>query len=238
MRHEYSDWCTAAHTFDMKTNQTGERLTMVSELQFLPSTYYLAVLAGSDRYMIEQWENYNKGSFRNKCMTSGNQRFQYLIIPLQKGKHRSQSIRDVKISYDEDWITPMRHRLQTEFGSLPYFEYYIHGFEHILSQQWEFLFDLNAHIFGHIVDLVGLPLPSFTSRYDSYHLPETLDLRDRITPRFFRDQPRLMEPMDLDYFTFIPANTILECLFSYGPETELLLRKYGSYLKDNIDGLF
>lgn len=205
-------------------------LTSLVELQFLPSVYYLAMISMHDAYQIEQWENYNKGSFRNKCLINSNDQNQYVIIPLQKGKHRSQSIRDVKISYDTDWIRPLKHRFQTEWSGLPYYAYYIDELHSIIEKKWTFLFELNSHLFKYVLDSTGLQHPAYTTHYQSKTDRGLLDLRDRINPRFFRDHPELMIPIELEYFMFVPAHSIVECLFMYGPETERAIHLYKRYL--------
>ena len=98
--------------------------------------------------ILEQHENYNKGSFRNKCVVSNNQQNQYLIIPLKKGKHNSKSIREVKIAYDMDWIRVMNNRLKTEYGKYPYYDYYIGDIMAIVNQRLE-----NLHVFSGCVCL-------------------------------------------------------------------------------------
>lgn len=215
----------------------NDRKTLV-ELQFLPSVYYLAMISLHGSYQIEQWENYNKGSFRNKCLINSNEKDQFLIVPLQKGKHRSQPIRDVKISYDADWIRPMMNRLQTEFGGLPYYAYYIEDLHHIILKEWTFLFDLNSHLLEYVIDKMAIQRLSYTTHYQSEVGSGVMDLRDRINPRYFKEYPGLLAPVEVEYFTFVPGHSIIECLFMYGPETELVIRKYREHVKTQRGFLF
>lgn len=213
------------------------RQTLV-ELQCLPSVYYLAMISLHGSYQIEQYENYNKGSFRNKSLISSNEKNQFLIVPLQKGKHQSQPIRDVRISYDVDWIRPMMQRLQTEFGGLPYYAYYIEDLNHIFLKEWTYLFDLNSRLLEYVIDKISIQRLTYTTHFQSEVGSSVMDLRDRINPRYFKENPALLAPVEVEYFTFVPGHSIIECLFMYGPETEMVIRKYREHLKSLGELLF
>ncbi len=205
--------------------------SILAELQFLPSLYYITWMARYDgTVMMEQYENYNKGSFRNKCIVSGNQKNQYLIIPLKKGKHQSQSIREVEISYDEDWPRIMKNSLQTEYGGYPYFLYYIDDIIQLLDNKYTFLFDLNAVFLEYIFRLLNLKKHLYTKEYNPQYQMDILDMRDKITPRFFNTHSEILQPMLAGYFSFTPGHSILEALFSYGPEMLLLVDQYSETL--------
>src|SRR5690606_27412864 len=200
------------------------------DLHFLPSIYYICVATRSGNTLIERWENYNTGSLLNKALISSSQNNQFLIVPLKKGKHRSQPIHEVEIYYDEDWIRPLSIRLQTEYGSLPYFGYYIEDIMGIIEQRTPYLFDLNTQLMLYIYRLLDLHNPSYTQAYLPQYPENIRDLRNQITPRYLKMDPRLLSPIDLGYFTFTPGISIIESLFTYGPETELLIRQYSQIL--------
>ncbi len=177
--------------------------------------------------ILEQYENYNKGSYRNKCLVSSNQRSQYLIIPLKKGKNRSQPIRDVRISYDEDWPRIMENRLQTEYGNYPYYAYYIEDIMTIIHQHPVFLFDLNVTMMTYFLHILGGKEIKYTQEYKPEYPDNILDIRAQITPQLFKVYPQLLKPVQIEYFTFNPAHSFIEVLFLYGPEVRRLVHEYG-----------
>ena len=196
------------------------------EVPFLPSTHFVTRIAGYDTIFLEQWEHYTKGSYRNKCVIRSNQRNQYLIVPLRKGKHSGQPVREVEISYDDNWIGTMSQQLQTEYGSLPYFRYYIDDLMSIADTRFTYLFDLNVAFLRYIFDLADIEFPDFSQGYvASPHYP-VQDLRNFYNPPFFRTNADLMQKVQAGYFTFIPGHTILEALFAYGPELVCLIPQY------------
>ncbi|MBY5957118.1 WbqC family protein [Membranicola marinus] len=202
--------------------------TVITEAPFLPSVYTMALLAQADHILFEQYENYTKGTYRNKGVVRSNQNNQYLIVPLVKGKHRSQPIKMVQIAYDEDWFRIMKNRLQTEYGSFPYYPHYIEDIHAIVGRKYRYLFDLNMRLIQYFFELLEITNYSLTESYVPQYSEDLLDLRSKITPLFFKNHPGLLKRIELEYFSFIPGHTFLEVLFSYGPESRRLVDEYGA----------
>jgi hypothetical protein len=76
---------------------------MIIESMYFPPVSVLMEFKANHRITIDQGEYYRKGSFRNKCFLNSANGPQLLIVPLVKGKNNLQPMRDVKISYDENW---------------------------------------------------------------------------------------------------------------------------------------
>ncbi|MFK7980892.1 MAG: WbqC family protein, partial [Saprospiraceae bacterium] len=73
------------------------------ELHYFPSIQYFSKFFLHPSVVLEQHENYIKRSFRNRThIASANGQLR-LSIPLEKGKNQQQSIKEVRISYDEHW---------------------------------------------------------------------------------------------------------------------------------------
>lgn len=196
------------------------------EVPFLPSTHFVARLARYDSIVLEQWEHYTKGSYRNKCVIKSNKQNQYLIVPLRKGKNNSRPIREVEISYDEDWIRTMGHQLQTEYGGLPYFQYYIDDLMTIADTRFTNLFDLNVALLRYIFEIADVQFSDFSQGYEASPRIPVKDLRNFYNPAFFRKNADLMQAVQVGHFSFIPGHTILETLFAYGPELVCLIPQY------------
>lgn len=195
------------------------------ELHFAPSLFYFWVLWNSNRFEIETKENYNKRSFRNKCIIKSNVGSQIISIPLVKGKNSHTSIQSVEIAYYDNWIRILLHTLQTEFGKYPFFEYYIDDIKNIISGKYSFLFDLNKELLTYLCDTIGTPPPDWSVNYKKVPSSSTVDFRDTITPKLFNHNKILHTYALVDYFEINPGHSILEALFKYGPETGSLLHK-------------
>lgn len=208
-------------------------ISLIIELQFLPSLHYFSKLACYQNIYFEKWENYNKGSFRNKCLIKSNTSNQYLIVPLKKGKNQSRNIQDVYIAYDQDWPRSMEHKLQTEYGNFPYYTYYIDELISILQDRPAKLIDLNRNLMVYVFRAIGWNQMRWTERY--IPKPESFikDGRDKFTPRYWKSKPALACTYQLSYFKFTPGHSILEALFSYGPEVPLLIQLHKNMLSKN-----
>lgn len=191
----------------------------IVEIQFAPSLPYVLWLKKG--VLLEVHENYNKHSFRNKCLLKSNHGSQSFIIPLQKGKNNKTPIQLVKIAYDEDWMRSIRHKLQTEYGKTPYFIHYIDEFCDLINQKHDTLFELNWAILSFYMEHFQINSPEFSQQYDRY--PSSRDYRDLYTPKSIKQYPILLQEQEFEYFKFIPGHSAIEILFQYGPEAAQLL---------------
>lgn len=108
-----------------------------------PPTSYFSHFWSEEYLMLDVCENYQKRSFRNKYKVLGANGVSTLSVPLQKGKHQQQNIRDVKISYDENWPRQHRETLRACYGSAAFFEHYFTAIEKVLDLRPVYLFDFN-----------------------------------------------------------------------------------------------
>jgi hypothetical protein len=122
---------------------------------YFPSVSWLAVLWNHDSIELEACEHFQKGSFRNRCLLAGPGGVQRLSVPLEKGKHEQQAIRDVRIAYDEPWPRLHWRSIATAYGSAPYFEHYAADVAHFFEKRHTFLFDLNLEIVEFIIRKLG-----------------------------------------------------------------------------------
>ena len=72
----------------------------IIELQYFPSISFFAILLQFDQILIEQHDNYQKRTYRNRCHIASANGLLRLSVPLEKGKNNQQTIRDVKIAND------------------------------------------------------------------------------------------------------------------------------------------
>src|SRR5471030_1767343 len=73
---------------------------------------------------IEQYECYQKMSFRNRCMMAGANGLIQLSVPLENGRGQKCPVRDVRINYAENWQKQHWRTLFSCYGNAPFFEFY------------------------------------------------------------------------------------------------------------------
>lgn len=212
--------------------------TILIELQYLPSIQYFSKLSFFETTLIEQHENYLKGTYRNRCHIVGANGIQRLSIPLQKGKNERQSIRDVRISDHTHWQAQHWNSIKSAYGKSPYFEYYADEIEPFYKKKYEFLFDWNWDLMNCVIDCLSIDCElKLTKRFikktediiSSDNLSHIIDFRNSISPKKHRqkEDPHFKPTKYAQVFEekhgFVPNLSILDLLFCVGPESYRIL---------------
>ena len=143
-----------------------------------------------------------------------------LIIPLKKGKNTRQPMRDVQISYAENWIGLHQKTIRSAYGNAAYFEHYAPEFEFLFSFRDAWLIDWNFRWFEYLLNEL-LDGKKKVSRSPDYISKEhaAKDLRDAMSPK----QKQTVEHPDYYHVFFDryekPNNlSVLDLLLNEGPE--------------------
>lgn len=186
--------------------------------------YYL----NSEIVCIEQYEHYQKRSFRNRYQILTAQGPSTLSIPLQKGKNEQLAIKDVKIAYDQNWVKIHLQTLRSAYGKSPYFDHYFSYVEHIFNKKYTFLFDLNIDSLKTMTKLLRLNSKlELTSEYIAGTDNNNRDLRSFIWPKpmiHSTEKPNYTQVWE-SKFGYTNNLCILDLLFCCGPEATLYLKQ-------------
>jgi hypothetical protein len=140
----------------------------IMPLYYLPNTEYLTKFVQFKDFSIENSDNYQKGTFRNRCYIATSLGATPLSIPLKKGKNNNQSFREVAIAYDVDWQRQHWQSIKTAYGSAPFWMYYAPIFEKFYQKPYTFLFDYNYDILETLLNILKIKKDinlSFTNTY-------------------------------------------------------------------------
>lgn len=107
----------------------------IAPVSYFPPIHYFAAWLLADTFFFETHENYQKGSFRNRCMVITSQGATTLSIPLLQGKNEQQPISEVLISDPKIWQKQHWATLQTAYGSAPYWEHYAPKIEKLIKSE-------------------------------------------------------------------------------------------------------
>ena len=114
--------------------------------EYFPPISSFWLMNRAETVIIEECENYQKKSTRNRAKILGVNGVEVISVPLKKGKNSKMPITDVEISYDSEWVANHLHSIKSGYGSSPYFEYYFDDIEEILRSEHKLLVDLNASL--------------------------------------------------------------------------------------------
>jgi len=205
------------------------RAVLLSTAYFAPVHFYTRFLHHSTVY-LEQFENFSKQTYRNRCVISGGNGLISLVVPVVKGRGPKILIRDLQISYDTEWQRNHWQTIVSAYNSSPYFEYYEDELLPFFQNKEKFLLDYNLKIHETICDFLEIA-NHFVLTDDFEKVPAgTLNLREAISPKNKKQADPVYQPQNYtqvfnEKFDFLPDLSILDLLFNEGPNSHTILLK-------------
>lgn len=200
---------------------------LFSTAYFAPIQYYSRLL-NAEKVYIEQFENFIKQTYRNRCVILGGNGSIQLIVPVVKGRGPKILIKDIKISYDTDWQRNHWRTIFSAFSSSPFFEYYKDDIHPFFEAKHRYLLDLNLKIHETICELLEIENTAILT--DDFEIvPEgTFNFRERISPKIKMQNDIHFQPVEYtqvfsDKLGFMPNLSILDLLFNEGPNSYSVL---------------
>ena len=186
----------------------------------LPTAYlapisYYAILLQHKNCNIEMHEHFVKQSIRNRCEIYGANGRLRLTIPKERKGSSKTIIKEIKISYKEDWQKLHWNAIKSAYNSSPFFEYYQDELEPFFKKKESNLVDFNNKLQEVILELLQENnCPNFTTSY--HHKTECADLRNN---DFILENSSKYNQVFMEKHGFIPNLSILDLLFNLGPES-------------------
>ena len=207
----------------------SEKYILLSTAYFAPIQYYSKILK-ADKIHIEQFENFIKQTYRNRCVILGGNGPIQLIVPVVKGRGSKILIKDLKISYDTDWQRNHWRTIFSAYNSSPFFEYYKDDIQPFFNSKPIFLLDFNMQINNTVCELLEIENNTILTK-DFEKVPEgTINLRESISPKNVKQTDVNFIPPEYtqvfsDKLGFVPNLSILDLLFNEGPNSYSVLEK-------------
>ena len=206
--------------------------TLLSTTYFGPVQWYQK-LYRSEAVEIEQWESFQKQTYRNRCLIATTNGVQALTVPVERHNVQSsmfnvQYIKDIRISDHGNWRHLHWNALQSAYGESPFFDYYQDDIRPFFEKRWTFLLDFNEEIREKMCELVDIqPEVSLTAEYSltSHLSPLTSkkDFREGIRPKHPEPDadfvPKAYYQVYQQKHGFLANLSILDLLFNMGPES-------------------
>ena len=207
----------------------------------LQTTYFGPVqwyqkLKRYDHCVIEQYDSYQKQTYRNRCVIATANGLQALTVPVDHSPLTIDHVqcKDLRISDHNQWRRVHWNALQSAYSESPFFEYYADDIRPFFEQKYEFLIDFNEAIRQKMCELLDIETSvSYSSGFMvqgsgfKVHGSGFRDFREVIHAKHPQDdpefQPRSYWQVFQHRYGFQPNLSILDLLFCMGPEAVFYL---------------
>ena len=201
---------------------------LLSSLYLAPIQYY-SKLFRAEKAIIETDDNYQKQSYRNRCVIAAANGAMHLSIPVEKPEYKCK-MKDIRIAEHGNWQHLHWNAIISAYNSSPFFDYYKDDFAHFYENKIAFLFDLNEQLRSLICNLLDIETPTIhTTDFIKITSPDIADLREAIHPK--KDWQKIDHHFEAksyyqvfaDKNGFVANASIIDLLFNMGNESRLYL---------------
>jgi hypothetical protein len=187
-----------------------------------PISWFAEFLDAQNEIILEQYEHFPKQTYRSRCTIYGANGKLVLILPIHHNGKRA--MKDIEISYAEDWQKLHWKSIKIAYQSSPYFEYYEDQLKQIYSSQPKSLIDFNLNALNIILKILKEEKEfSLTEEYQK--TPEATDFRAQFSAKkesnyLFSEYYQTFS----DKLGFIADLSVLDLLCNMGPESATYIK--------------
>lgn len=210
-----------------KQNIEMKNRSLLIDLQYFPSIYYFIILSEAVDCKIEQYETFQKMSFRNRFIILGNQSPTPLSIPVLGGRNQNSLITEVKIDNQQKWQEQHLRTISACYRRSPFFEHYYEDVQKLLKVPTEHLWELNWQILEWLIK--KLKIDKTLQKTDSFEkFPDQnkwMDWRGKILPKNYQTfETPIYDQVFRQRESHVSNLSILDLLFCCGGESGKMIK--------------
>lgn len=187
-----------------------------------PVSWFSEFLNDENEIVLEQFENFPKQTYRNRCNVYGANGKLSLIIPINHNGVREY--KNIEVSYRENWQNLHWKSIKTAYQSSPYFEYYEDKLVKIFEKKEKFLLDFNLKSLETIQQILKSEKAySLNTEYSKN--PEASDFRESFSAKKESNyETEEYYQTFSDKLGFIKDLSIIDLLCNKGPESATYIK--------------
>ena len=208
---------------------------MVLPSAYLPPISWFVSLMTDEPIFIEQYENYQKQTIRNRCTIDSPNGPLHLSIPVDKGNFVGGKclMKDVRISTHSDWQHQHWYALETSYYNSPFFEYLQDDFRPLYEKRWDFLMDFNESLIQKCCEMLDIQ-PNISRTNEYVGVDVNPNVKPNVNDSTLNSKTLTLnsQPSTLNYYQvfqqkhgFLPDLSIIDLIFNMGNESLLFLNR-------------
>jgi len=202
-------------------------MTILLHPTYFPSIATFVAIAKADKVVLENHDNYQKQTYRNRCyIYAANGKLQ-LSIPVIFSQKNRQKYNEVKIANDYKWQDNHFKSLESAYRTSPFYEFYIDELKPLFTENFDTILDFNLKCFEIICDCLQLEIEFTNTTIFEKEPKGTKDYRGLVNAK--KENIIQLEPYTQVFYSkhgYINNLSILDLLFNEGPNAI-------SYLESN-----
>ncbi|HBZ24648.1 MAG TPA: hypothetical protein DEO54_00230 [Rikenellaceae bacterium] len=207
--------------------------TAILSTAYLPPTDYFRVINTFADWKIEQWENFQKQSFRSRCCIYSANGPLSLHIPIVRSEGFSIPIKEIRVDNSKRWQSQHWRAILSAYKSSPYFEHYQQDLLPFYTREYDHLFEFNKDLIRCLLELLNLPANiNFTDEFlkegDTENNLTISDFREKIHPKRVspftdKEEKGRYHQVFAHKFGFFANLSVIDLLFNEGPHSRYFL---------------
>lgn len=185
--------------------------TLIAEMHYLPCINYMHLLAQHGTVQFEAQEHFIKQTYRNRCRIYGANGVQDLIIPALK-KSAKIPVKDLQISYAENWQHTHFMAIHSAYKSSPYYDFFEDDIRALFTKKEKYLLDFNALLIEWLCKTLKIPFTAnYTQEYVGQYATGYIDARNTISPKteVIEQHPQYMQVFSAKH-GYIPNLSVID----------------------------
>lgn len=200
--------------------------SLIVSTNYFGSISYYCELAKFERVVIDSGERYEKQTQRTRTSILSANGTLHLSIPVIRPNGKDTLVKDIEISYIENWQKDHWKAIESAYQHAPFFFYYGEKIKELIFQKERSLIAFNKNIINQLIYLIDLKVDVLISD----NCPPIISKSD---PRVWLNTKEIVYPVIpyiqvfSDKFAFEPNLSIIDLVMNSGP----LARDYISRIK-------
>ena len=194
---------------------------------YFGSVEHYALLARSERIIIDVGEHYERQSYRTRTSIIGPNGKQDLVISIARRSGEKMPMHSVGLSYTEPWHLQHIQAIRSAYGQTPWFIHYMPDIEELLLKRYDKLIELDLATLHMALKWLGITCAVEVRETFVEELDELTDHRNDLHPK--KELPAVISAVPpytqvfADRHGFVGRLSILDLVMNAGPQARLVL---------------